>query len=117
MALPSLVKQVRVPSTLPDSPPMLRSGEEGEDRAGSEGRARLGEGFATLRSARRDLRAAIAFAFAVTRAVNVERLGDGSATPVGAGEGAIDPTEHAEVEAGARAVGMVSHDDASPPFI
>ena len=28
-------------------PPMLRSGEEGEDRAGTEGRAKLGDGFAT----------------------------------------------------------------------
>ncbi len=65
------------------SPPKLRSGEEGEDRAGTEGRAKLGDGFAT---------------------------------PVGAGEGAINPTERAEFGSGARPVGMVAHDDAGPPF-
>ena len=124
MALPPLEKRAREPSTLPDSPPKLRSGEEGGDRAGSEGRARPGEGFAPLWSARLAKRAAHAFSFAVTRAVNAEmlcvnaeRLGDGFATPNVAGEGAIDPTERAEVGAGARAVGMVSHDEAGPPFI
>ena len=83
MAMPPLVTRARVPSTLLDSPPMLRSGEEGEDRAGTDGRAKLGDGFVT---------------------------------PVGAGEGAIDPTEHADGGSGARAVGMVAHDDAGPPF-
>ena len=83
MALPPLLTQARVPSTLLDSPPMLRSGEEGEDRAGTEGRAKLGDGFAT---------------------------------PVGAGEGAINPTERAEFGSGARPMGMVAHDDAGPPF-
>ena len=63
MVLPPLLMQARVPSTLLVSPPMLGSREEGEDRAGTEGRAKLGDGFAT---------------------------------PVGAGEGAIDPTERAE---------------------
>ena len=62
---------------------MLRSGEEGEDRAGTEGRAKLGDGFAT---------------------------------PLGAGEGAIDPTERADGGSGARVVGMVAHDAAGPPF-
>ena len=83
MVLSPLVKRARVPSTLPYSPPMLRSGEEGEDRAGTEGRAKLGDGFAT---------------------------------PVGAGEGAINPTERAEFGSGARPVGMKAHDGAGPPF-
>jgi hypothetical protein len=47
MALPPLLTQARVSSTLLNSPPMLRSGEEGEDRVGTEGRAKLGDGFAT----------------------------------------------------------------------
>ena len=81
MALPPLLTRARVPSTLLDSPPMLRSGEEGEDRAGTEGRAKLGDGFAT---------------------------------PVGAGEGAIDPTERADGGSGAWAVDIEAHDDASP---
>ena len=81
MALPPLLTQARVPSTLLDSPPMLRSGEEGEDRAGSEGRAELGDGFATR---------------------------------VLAGEGAIDPTKRADGGSGTRAVGIEAHEDASP---
>jgi hypothetical protein len=62
---------------------MCRSWEEGEDRAGTDGRAKLGDGFVT---------------------------------PVGAGEGAIDPTERADGGSGARAMGMEAHDDAGPPF-
>ena len=81
MALSPLVKRARVPSTHPYSPPMLRSGEGGEDRAGTEGRAELGNGFAT---------------------------------PVLAGEGAIDPTERADGGSGAWAVDIEAHDDASP---
>jgi len=83
MALPPPCTRARVPSTLLDSHPMLRSGEEGEGRAGTDGRAKLGDGFVT---------------------------------PVGAGEGAINPTERADGGSGARAMGMEAHDDASPPF-
>jgi hypothetical protein len=83
MALPPLEKRAREPSALPYSPPMCRSWEEGEDRAGTDGRAKLGDGFVT---------------------------------PVGAGEGAIDPTERADGGSGARAMGMEAHDDAGPPF-
>ncbi len=43
-------------------------------------------------------------------------LGDGFATPVLAGDSAINPTECADGGSGARAVGIVAHDDASPLF-
>ena len=98
---------------------------EGENRAGDEGLAELGDGGAVLEEA--DEGAIDPFELppmvrvgweGVDRADGEQRakLGDGFATPVGAGEGAINPTERAEVGSGARPVGMVAHDDAGPPF-